>query len=151
MKEPIANYRRRHRRPTVERVKSSSRAHHWRPEMVPSHSVVKKEQQCLQEAESIWPSQTSTDAPLRASCWAVSLPGKAIAPSANTVLSRRWCGQPNTSTGAHCLPSRTSRAPDVTGRPRSYTASATRAKACSHRYHLQGDSTAALKLGYRDW
>ena len=53
-------------------------------------------------------SQTLTDAQLRASSQAVSLPGTATA-----WLSRGWCGLPNASPGAHCLPSRT-----PTGRPK---------------------------------
>ena len=55
------------------------------------------------------PSQTSTDAPLRAFCWAVS-PHGTTTPSVVEGLSRGWYGHPNASPGAHCLPSRTSTA-----------------------------------------
>jgi hypothetical protein len=62
----------------------------------------------------------NTGAPvqLRASFRAVSPSGTATAPSATAGLSRGWCGQPNASPGAHCLPSRTPTAPNVTGRPK---------------------------------
>ena len=74
-------------------------------------SVVKKAQQRWRNL--IWPlkpSQTFTDAQLRASCRAVSPPGTTTAPPATAGLSRGWCGLPNASPGAHCPP-----APDVTG------------------------------------
>ena len=62
-------------------------------------------------------------------------------------LSRGWCGLPNSSPGAHFLPTRTPTVPDVTGRPRrSSRTSTTRAPACSHRYHPEG----ASKLVPRD-
>jgi hypothetical protein len=67
----------------------------------------------------------------------------------NTKVSGGLCSQPNASSGAHCLPSRTSTAPGVTGMPRR-----TRATACSPRYHLEGRrqySTVAAKLEPRDW
>jgi hypothetical protein len=94
-----------------------------------------------QKPEDIWVGhcdpQSFTDAPLRASCLAVSPPGTATAPSAIAGLSRGWCGQPNASPGAHCLPSRT-----PTERPRrSSRASATRAMFCSPRYHPEGEGS----------
>ena len=45
------------------------------------------------------PLQSSTDAPLRAPCRAVSPPGKVIASSTTAGLSRGWCGQPIASPG----------------------------------------------------
>ena len=62
------------------------------------------------------PSQTFTDAQLRASCRAVSPPGMATSQPATAGLSRGWCGLPNAS--PNYLPSRTPTAPDVTGRPK---------------------------------
>ena len=104
-------------------------------------------------AWSLRPSQTFTDVQLRASCQAVSLPGMATALPATTGLSRWWCGLPNTSLGAHCLPYRPPTAPDVTWRPkRSSRTSTIRATTCSPRYHPDGKvSTGASKLGPREW
>ena len=119
-------------------------------------SVVKKEQHRLFNLRrlkkcSLAPKTlTNFYRPLIATCWAVSLPGTATSTTAG--LSRGLCGQPNTSPGAYCLPSRTSTAPDVTGRPRrSLRTSATRATACSPRYHSEDEvSTGASKLGPSD-
>jgi hypothetical protein len=99
------------------------------------------------------PSQTSTDAQLRASCRAVSSPGMATAPPTTTGLSRGWCSLPNASPGANYLPSKTPTAPNVTGRSkRSSRTSTTRATACSLRYQPEGEvSAGATKLGPRDW
>ena len=98
-----------------------------------------------QEAEEIWllrPSETFTDAQLRASCGAVSPPSTAIAPPATAGLSRGWYGLPNASSGAHCLLSRTPTALNVTGRPKR-----SRTTTC----HPEGEvSTGPSKLGLRD-
>jgi hypothetical protein len=98
------------------------------------------------------PSQTFTDAQLRASCQAVSPPGTATAPPTTARLSRRWCGLHNVPPGANYLFSRTHTAPDVTGRLKiSSKTTTTRATACSPRYHPEGEvSTGASKLGPRD-
>jgi hypothetical protein len=64
------------------------------------------------------PSQTFTDAQLRASCRAVSPPGTANAPPTTARLSRGWFGLHNASPGENYLPSRTLTAPDVTGKPK---------------------------------
>jgi hypothetical protein len=90
-------------------------------------SVVKKAQQRLFNLKRLKkcglschlkPSQTFTDAQLRASYQAVSPPCMATAPPTTARLSRRWCGLHNSSPGANYLPSRTPAAPDVTGRPK---------------------------------
>ena len=97
------------------------------------------------------PSQTFTDAQLRASFRVVSPPGTATAPPATAGLSRGWCGLLNASPGANYLASRTPTAPDVTGSPkRSSRTSTTRATACSPHYHPIGEvSTGASKLGHQ--
>jgi hypothetical protein len=67
-------------------------------------------------------------------------------------LSRGWCGQPNASSRAHCLPSRTSTAPNVTGRPRiSSRSSATRDTAWSPCYRREdGEGTTISKLRQKE-
>ena len=98
----------------------------------------------------IRPSQTFTDAQLRASCWAVSPPPcMATAPPTIAGLSRGWCGLHNASLGANYLPSRTPTAPTVTGRPKRPSRTIiTRATAFSPHYHPEGKvSTGASKLG----
>jgi hypothetical protein len=68
-------------------------------------------------------------------------------------LARQWVMRlHNASPGANYLPSMTPTAPDVTGRPkRSSRKTTTRATACSHCYHPEGEvSTGASKLGPRD-
>ncbi|XP_055747902.1 uncharacterized protein LOC129829915 isoform X1 [Salvelinus fontinalis] len=63
-----------------------------------------------------------------------------------------WCGLHNASPGANYLPSMTRTAPDVTGRPKRLSrTTTTRATACSHRYHPEGEvSTGASKLRHTD-
>ncbi|XP_052346633.1 son of sevenless homolog 1-like isoform X3 [Oncorhynchus keta] len=70
----------------------------------------------------------------------LSQPGTATAPPATTGLSRGECGLHNVSPGANYLPSMIPTAPDVTGRPkRSSRTTTTRATACSHCYHPEGE------------
>ena len=61
--------------------------------------------------------QTFMDAQLRASCRAVSPPCTATAPPTTTRLSRGWCWR-HSAPGENYLPSRTTTASDVTGRPK---------------------------------
>jgi hypothetical protein len=98
------------------------------------------------------PSQTFTDAHLRASCQAASPPGTETALPTTAWLSRGWCSLHNASPRANYLPSRTPTAPDVTGRPKiSSRTTTTRVTACSPRHHPEGEvSTGASKLGPRD-
>jgi hypothetical protein len=93
------------------------------------------------------PSQTFTDAQLRASYRAVSPPGMATAR-----LSRGWCGLHNASPGANYLHSRTPTASDVTGRPkRSSRTATTWATAYLPRYHPEGKvSTGASNCSTAD-
>ena len=69
-----------------------------------------------------------------------------------TTLNQRVVRLHNASLVANYLPSRTPRAPDVTGRPKRYSrTTTTRATARSPRYHPKGEvSTGASKLGPRD-
>ena len=73
------------------------------------------------------PSETYTDAPLRASFQTVTPPS--TAPPATAGLSRGWYGLPTASPGANCLPSMPHRA--VKRPSRTLT---TQATACSPRY-----------------
>jgi hypothetical protein len=80
--------------------------------------VVKKAQQCLFYSGGwrnvtchLKPSQTFTDAQLRASCRAVSPLGTETAPPSTARLSRGWCGLLKPTLDANYLPSRTPTAP----------------------------------------
>jgi hypothetical protein len=80
---------------------------------------------------------------------AVSPPGTATALITTAGLSSGWCGLPNASPEAHCLPSRTSTAPSV--KESSSSPSTSRATAYSHHYHPEGEvSTGLSKLRPRD-
>jgi hypothetical protein len=76
----------------------------------------------------------------------ITAPGMALLATAG--LSIGWCGLPNASQGAHCLPFRTPTAPDVTGRLKRSRTSTTRSTACLPRYQPEGEvSTCESKLG----
>ncbi|XP_029595735.1 uncharacterized protein LOC115178622 [Salmo trutta] len=100
-----------------------------------------------EEAFRVTEEEEKVDAPSRASSRAVSPPGTATAPPATAGLSRGWCDLPNASPGANYLPSRTPTPPDATGRTKiSPRTTATRATACSARYHPEGeDAVFGLK------
>ena len=98
------------------------------------------------------PSQTFTDAQLRASCQAVSPPGTATSPPTTTRLSSGWCGLHNAPPGTNYLPSRTATAPDVIGKPkRSLRTPSTRATACSPRYHPEDKVNTGASKVHQSW
>ncbi|XP_070998483.1 uncharacterized protein [Oncorhynchus clarkii lewisi] len=85
--------------------------------------------------EEVTEEEEEVDAPLRASCRAVSQLG-----TATPTTARGGRGLPNASPGANYLPSRTPTPPDVTGRPKiSPRTTATRDTVCSPRYHPEGE------------
>ncbi|XP_064856918.1 trichohyalin-like [Oncorhynchus nerka] len=87
--------------------------------------------------------EEEVDAPLRASCRAVSQLGTATAPP---TTARGGRGLPNASPGTNYLPSRTPTPPDVTGRPKiSPRTTATRDTVCSPRYHPDQDAVFGVK------
>ncbi|XP_052373436.1 uncharacterized protein LOC118382859 isoform X6 [Oncorhynchus keta] len=103
--------------------------------------VTEEEEEVTEEEEEdefrVTEEEEEVDAPLRASCRAVSQLGTATAPP---TTARGGRGLPNASPGANYLPSRTPTPPDVTGRPKiSPRTTATRNTVCSPRYHPEGE------------